>query len=243
MPVVVCGVHSQLPVVAAAISQARPASRVAYVMTDGAALPLAMSDTVVQLRGLGLVVGTVTAGHAFGGDLEALNVPSALALARHRLEAEITIVAMGPGIAGTGSTLGFTGLEAAPALDAAAWLGGVPVACLRCSSGDPRPRHRGISHHSRTVLDAVRSEVLVALPADVEPVEPADPTGTRRHRWCREQPVAVADLLEGFGLRVTTMGRTPAEDPLYFDAAAAAGMLAARLVDGVEPDLVTGTGS
>ncbi|MEO6628593.1 MAG: DUF3866 family protein, partial [Aquihabitans sp.] len=34
-PVVVCGLHSQLPIVATAIAAARAQSRVAYVMTDG----------------------------------------------------------------------------------------------------------------------------------------------------------------------------------------------------------------
>lgn len=228
-PVVVCGVHSQLPVVAAAIARARPGTRVAYVMTDGAALPLALSDVVAGLVARGLVCGTVTAGHAFGGDLEALNVPAALALARHRLDAEVVVVAMGPGIAGTGSRLGFTGLEAAPALDAAAWLGGRPVACLRCSSADPRPRHRGVSHHSATVLDAVRSEVDVAAPPGIEAIG-------HRHRWHEIDPGDVAALLAAHGLAVTTMGRTVAEDPSYFAAAAAAGILAARLVDGPGPD-------
>jgi hypothetical protein len=89
------------------------------------------------------------------------------------------------------------------------------------------------------VLEAVRSEVLVALPPGVEPLEPAR-TGPRRHRWCREQPTDVAQMLAELGLRVTTMGRPPADDTLYFDAAAAAGMLAARLLAGGEPDLVSG---
>lgn len=218
-PVVVAGVHSQLPVVAAAIGAERPGTRTAYVMTDGAALPLAMSDQVVALRDRGLLIGTVSAGHAFGGDLEALNVPSALSLARHRLEAEVIIVAMGPGIAGTGSELGFTGLEAAPALDAVAWLGGHPICCLRCSDADPRPRHRGISHHSRTVLDAVRSPVEVAIPPGVEPLDD-------RHRWHAVDPGDVAALLAAADLTVTTMGRGPDDDPLYFAAAAAAGHLA-----------------
>lgn len=222
-PVVVAGVHSQLPVVAAAIGAQRPGTRTAYVMTDGAALPLALSDQVVALRGAGLLVGTVTAGHAFGGDLEALNVPSALATARHELQAEVIVVAMGPGIAGTDSTLGFTGLEAAPALDAVAWLGGIPIACLRCSDGDPRPRHQGISHHSATVLAAVRSEVHVAVPPDVQPV------GTR-HTWHPIDPGDVTPVLHDAGLAVTTMGRGPSEDPLYFRAAAAAGHLAVRLL-------------
>lgn len=223
IPVVVAGVHSQLPIVVAALAEARPGTRTAYVMTDGAALPLAMSDLVVALRERDLLVGSVTAGHAFGGDLEALNVPSALTLARHRLGAEVVIVCMGPGIAGTASTLGFTGLEVAPALDAAAWLGGRPIACLRASSGDPRPRHQGISHHSATVLDAVRSEVDVAHPPGIGP-----PAGAR-HRWHRIDPGDPDALLARAGLRVTTMGRGPAEDVLYFAAAAAAGVLAARL--------------
>jgi hypothetical protein len=198
---------------------------------------MAMSDQVVALRSAGLLVGTVSAGHAFGGDLEALNVPSGLALARHRLDAEVIIVAMGPGIAGTGSDLGFTGLEVAPALDAAAWLGGRPICCLRCSDADPRARHRGISHHSRTVLDAVRSEVDVALPPGLDPADD-------RHRWHPIHPGDVGRLLDDAGLAVTTMGRGPAEDPLYFAAAAASGHLAVRLLaGGGDPMLVTGPAS
>ncbi len=222
-PVIVAGVHSQLPIVAAAIGALRPGTRTAYVMTDGAALPLALSDQVVALRAGGLLCGTVSAGHAFGGDLEALNVASALSLARHRLDAEVIIVAMGPGIAGTGSELGFTGLEAAPALDAAAWLDGRPICCLRCSDADPRARHRGISHHSCTVLDAVRSDVDVALPPGVEALGD-------RHRWHPVHPGDVGALLADAGLSVTTMGRGPGEDPLYFAAAAASGHLAVRFL-------------
>jgi len=222
-PVVVAGLHSQLPVIAAALHRERPGTRIGYVMTDGGALPLAMSDVVAALRERELIVGSVTAGHAFGGALEALNVPSALAAARHRLEAHVVVVAMGPGVAGTGSRLGFTGLEAAPALDAAAWLGGCPIACLRASDADPRPRHRGLSHHSRTVLDAVRTEVDVAHPPEL--------AAEGRHRWHEIDPGDPTALLDGAGLTVRSMGRGPAEDPLFFRAAAAAGMLAARLLD------------
>ncbi|WP_426572917.1 DUF3866 family protein [Aquihabitans sp. McL0605] len=234
-PVVVAGVHSQLPVIAAVIGELRPGTRAAYVMTDGAALPLALSDTVVALSDRGLLCGTVTAGHAFGGTLEALNVPAALALAKHRLEAEVIIVGMGPGIAGTNSRLGFTGLEVAPALDAAAWLGGVPIACLRCSDGDARPRHQGISHHSTTALDAVRSEVEIAVPAGVEPEGD-------RHRWYRTDPGDVAALLDRIDLHVTTMGRVPAQDRLYFQAAGASGALAVAHLDGTVPEPVTAPG-
>jgi hypothetical protein len=164
----------------------------------------------------------VTAGHAFGGDLEAVNVHAALTLARHVLDAELVVVAMGPGVVGTGTTLGTTSLEAVGALDAAAALGGRPVACLRVSSGDARQRHRGVSHHSRTVLDLVRSPVLVAGHDDLGPLD--------RHEVADVPAPDIGALLAAHGLRVTTMGRTPEEDPAFFAAAGQAGVLGAQLL-------------
>ena len=72
-------------------------------MTDGAALPIVISDLVDAMTRVGLIDTTITAGHAFGGDLEAVSVPSALALARHVTHADVAIVAMGPGVVGTDS--------------------------------------------------------------------------------------------------------------------------------------------
>ncbi len=226
-PVVACGVHSQVAAVAVAAKAARPAVRLVYVMTDGAALPLALSDLVHELCQLELVDATVTAGHAFGGDLEAVSVPSALALAVHVLAADVVVVGMGPGVVGTATGLGTTGVEVAPVLDAAAALGGVPLICLRLSSADGRDRHRGLSHHSRTALDLVRSSVRVPVPADaVDLVAGLD----ERHQL---QPVETPDVgaqLAERGLVVTTMGRGPAEDPAFFAACGAAGVAAAELV-------------
>jgi hypothetical protein len=169
-----------------------------------------------------LLVGTVTAGHAFGGDLEAVNVHSALTLARHVLDAELIVVGMGPGVVGTGSTLGTTSLEAVAALYAVAALGGRPVACLRVSDGDQRERHRGVSHHTRTVLDLVRSPVLIAANAELGPLD--------RHEVVDVDPPDTAALLAAEGLNVTTMGRTPDQDPTYFAAAGQAGVLGAQLL-------------
>src|SRR6476659_3144887 len=135
-PVVVCSLHSQVAGVVAAVKDTRPDLAIGYVMTDGAALPIALSDLVVGLREVGLLRGTVTAGHAFGGDLEAVNVPSALALARHVLGCEVIVVGMGPGVVGTGTRLGTTAMEVAPVLDAVAWLGGEPIVCVRISDRD-----------------------------------------------------------------------------------------------------------
>ena len=135
-------------------------------MSDGGALPLALSDLVASLRDAGLVDVTVTAGHAFGGDHEAVNVPSALmvATASGVGGADAVVVAMGPGGVGTGSRLGATALEMAPALDAATALGGRAIAAVRWSDADPRPRHRGLSHHSRTALALAAHPALVPVP-------------------------------------------------------------------------------
>lgn len=234
MPVVVAGLHSQVAGVVAAIAACRPGTRVAYVMTDGAALPLALSDLVAALRERDWIHATITCGHAFGGDLEAVNVHSAIALA-YAAGADVAVVAMGPGIVGTGSTWGFTAIEVATALDAATALAGEPVAVVRASAADPRPRHRGLSHHTATVLGAaVRSSVHVPIPASAAAalLPHLDAAGiTRRHRVVSvEHPDPVVEF-EAAGLAVTTMGRDAADDRLPFDCAAAAGAAACRLLD------------
>jgi hypothetical protein len=223
VPVVACSVHSQIPCVAAALADRRPGTRLVYVMTDGASLPLVFSDLVARMRDEGLLSGTVTAGHAFGGELEAVTVASGMALARHQLDADAIVVGMGPGVVGTDTTLGTTALEVATILDTVAALGGVPVMALRVSSGDPRPRHQGISHHSRTVLDLVHSPVKVIHHDDLPPGD---------HEVVKVEVPDTPALLADRGLQVTTMGRGPAEDPAFFAAAGATGYLVAELLDG-----------
>lgn len=227
-PVVACSVHSQVAVVAAAIASVRPGTRVAYVMTDGAALPLALSDLVAGLADRKLIAGTITEGHAFGGDLEAVTVPSALLLARHVLDAEVIVVGMGPGVVGTGSSLGTTAVEVAPILDAGAALGATPIICPRWSDSDERHRHRGLSHHTVTALSMVRSQIEVPLVAG----EPSHPDIDTRHRQVEVSVPDMAGVLADHGLTVTTMGRGPAEDPGFFSHAGAAGVLATQLLPG-----------
>jgi hypothetical protein len=235
MPVVVSGLHSQVPCVAAALAAARPGVRVAYVMTDGAALPLALSDLVASMRDAGLVAATVTAGHAFGGDHEAVNLPSALVVARRVVGADVTVVAMGPGVVGTATRLGYSALEVGPALDAVEWLGGRPVATVRFSLADPRSRHAEVSHHTRTALGlATRARATIGVPrgpwdrplrAALESAGLAD-----RHRLLAVDDPDVPALLADRGLRVTSMGRGPEEDPAFYAVAGAAGTAAATLL-------------
>ena len=240
MPVVAAGLHSQLPAVAVAfkermVGRGAADARLAYVMTDGAGLPLAMSDLVAGLRERKLIDATVTCGQAFGGDHEAVSVFSALTVARHLAGADAAVVVMGPGVVGTGTRLGFSALEVGAVLDAAAALGGVPIASLRASFADPRPRHQGISHHSRTTLRlACRSRVSVAFPlvgGDEEDRLRADLAASGLdllHDIIDVEPPDALELFRRHDLAVASMGRPAADDPVLFACGAAAGALAAE---------------
>jgi hypothetical protein len=236
MPVVVAGLHSQVAAIAAAFKDAAPGARLAYVMTDGAGLPLALSDLVAALIDRGLLDATVTCGQAFGGDYEAVSVHSALAVARHVARADAAVVAMGPGVTGTSTRLGFSAIEVGPILDAVSAVGGRPVACLRASFADPRPRHQGLSHHSATALGlACRSRVTIPLPLVGGPEEEslrADLAAAgldERHDLVAVKAPDILGLFDRYGLAVTSMGRPAAADPVFFACAAAAGVLAAEL--------------
>jgi len=234
-PVVAAALHSQVPAIAVAVKEHAPDARVVYVMTDGAGLPLALSDLVAQLRDRRLVDATITCGHAFGGDYEAVSIFSALAVARHAARADVVVVAMGPGIVGTNTRLGFSGMEVGPILDAAVALGGVPIAALRVSFADPRARHLGLSHHSATALRlACRSRVVVPVPTvggDHEArlrADLADAGLDTRHEIVDVAPIGILDRFAERGLDIISMGRPAREDPVLFEAAAAAGVVAVQ---------------
>jgi hypothetical protein len=233
MPVVACGLHSQVACVVAAVRHARPEARIAYVMTDGASLPLALSDLVHSLRPH--LAGTVTAGHAFGGEHEAVNVPSALVAARRLLDADVAVVAMGPGVVGTATKLGFSAMEIGDVVTTAALLGGRPVAALRYSLADPRLRHQGVSHHTITALSlGTATRATIGVPRGEHEARvraDLDAAGlTDRHRLVVVDDPDVPKLLDGMGLTVTSMGRMPAEDPGFYAVAGAAGTVAATLL-------------
>jgi hypothetical protein len=126
LPVVVADLHSALPAILAGYLAARPSGtpegpppRIAYVMLDGGALPAWFSRSAAALTEAGWLAGTVTVGQAFGGDLEAVSLHSGLLAAKHVLEAELAVVAQGPGNLGTGTRWGFSGVAAGEAVNAA----------------------------------------------------------------------------------------------------------------------------
>jgi hypothetical protein len=226
------------PAAPAGVSPAAPA-RVAYVMTDGGALPAWFSRTCATLREGGWLAGTVTVGQAFGGDLETVTLHTGLLAARHVLGADVAVVAQGPGNLGTGTRWGFSGVAAGEAVNAVAALGGRPVAALRVSDADPRERHRGISHHSLTSYGRVAlARADVVLP-DLPPGEfgelgaqlarEAEPLAAR-HALVTVSTEGLDEALRASPAPLSTMGRGLDQDHAYFLACAAAGRHAATLL-------------
>lgn len=246
LPVLVADLHSALPAIVAGFLHANPQGRIGYIQTDGGALPLSYSRTVDGLKNQGLLAATITCGQSYGGDYEAVSLPSALFIAELVAKLDAVIVCQGPGNLGTDTQWGFSGIESAEALRITATLQGQPVAVLRMSSGDARPRHFGISHHSVTALTWMNlPPVTVPLPifqndsAIESPL--ADPDGDfvpivnsqvsllqEHHRIVEVSTAGLYQVLQDFPIRLSTMSRSLDQDPAAFLAAACAGVYAAQ---------------
>ena len=217
MPVVCCSLHSQLAATCAGLGEG---VRVAYVQLEGGALPLGLSDTVRTLSQRGLLSSTVSQGACFGGEVECVNVASALAWAAATGH-QAVVCAVGPGIVGTASRLGHGGVAAAAAANFASALGGSPVLAVRVSSVDQRERHRGVSHHTRAVVELCLGDVMIAWPKGLEAPE-----------WLESrEEVDVEGWEEACaGLPLSHMGRGPDVEPWFFAASFAAGRVARGLL-------------
>jgi Protein of unknown function (DUF3866) len=217
MPVVATSLHSQLAPVCAALA----GETVAYVQLAGGALPVSFSDAARTLKERELLALTVSAGPCFDGDVDCVNVFSALVVAYER-GANVVVCGIGPGVIGTGTRFGHGGMAAANAVFAAHALGGRPVLALRLSERDSRERHQGLSHHSEAVLSLCGGSCRAAWP-DGCPIE---------HQITEKaDAVDVSDWEEACaGLPLLHMGRGPREDPWFFAAAFAAGRLAKGLL-------------
>lgn len=254
-PVAVLALHGQLAPVAWAVAQAIPQARLGFVQTTGGALPGGHSRVVRELKARGLLAGHITAGAAYGGEDEAISVAGAVNHGLVQLRWDAAVCGPGPGIVGSSSALGHGGMAALDSAHTAIALGCRAVLVARMSSGDERPRHRGLSHHTLTVLDLLLEPVTVALPAGLRsPVgtelgaglralfggaqgiqtapslEARRPSRIARHDW-RRMPIDLVGYGQS-GLPTTTMGRSVAADPLFFGAALAGGAALAALIAG-----------
>ncbi|MDX9871894.1 MAG: DUF3866 family protein [Clostridia bacterium] len=235
-PVVAGSLHSMLAPCVCGIKGYAPQLKAVYVMTDGGALPLAFSRAVKALRKEGLLSGVVTAGHAFGGDYEAVNLYSGLLAAKEVFQAKVIVVMMGPGIVGTGTAWGHTGLELGQIINSVFSLGGECLVIPRLSFAERRERHNGVSHHTlkalRNVALAPSTVVLPEMPEEQKKriLRALGPEDSDRHQLIWERGEAGIATAQERGLSLSYMGRGYQEDPYFFLAAAAAGQAAAKKV-------------
>ena len=210
LPVVCCGLHSQLAPVVAGIGTG---VRIAYVQLAGGALPVALSDTVRLLKTRQLLETSVAVAPCFDGDVQALSTASALAWAKAK-GFDVVVCGIGPGIVGSGSALGHGGLAVSDAANATAALGGRAIVVVRYSGRDPRERHGGVSHHTRSALRLILGDREVVWPSGLErDAEIGDVVEVDVSGW-REVCA---------NLSLTHMGRHADDDPWFFAAAFAAG--------------------
>jgi len=228
IPVAVLPLHGHLAPAAFAAAQTRPGIRVGYVQTAGGALPGSLSRDVADLRERGLLCGHITAAPSYGGEHEALSTVGALDAAARALGWDTILVGPGPGIIGSDTEYGHGGMSALENAHAALSLGLPTIISPRLSAGDPRQRHRGLSHHTATVLQLLLAPVTVAIPENAaEPTSQIEAASANRHRL--EQVPVNLNAYAASGLPTSTMGRQLQDDPQFFEAPIAAGTLLATL--------------
>ncbi len=223
MPIIIGGLHSMLIPLSLVLKELDSNIKVCYIMTDGGALPIDFSKNVYLLKKEKYLDFTITIGHAFGGDYECINIYNALIMAKEVLMCDICIVIMGPGIVGTGTKYGFTGIEQGHIIDAVNDLGGTPIFVPRISFKDTRSRHYGISHHTLTVLSEIsKTRAKVGIPVLQEKrlnyinKQIEESSIANKHDIIYYEYTKTIDILKKSYLPMNTMGRDIKDDIEYF---------------------------
>lgn len=237
-PVLIGELHSLLPIAVLVANSLRAANRIAYVMPDGASLPIQVSRHVRQLKRMDLLSATVTTGHAWGGDFETVTIYTGLLAAKHVAKADLIFCFLGPGVAGTGTPLGFSGMQLAEVIHAVGLLHGIPLFVPRISFADLRTRHYGISHHSRIILKRFSLQpVIVPLPRfgdehDRIITSQLSEDGVEQKHFPvflpAPEPTLLEQLQSDYPIAITTMGRTLTDDPSPFQTAYLAALFATQ---------------
>ncbi|HSH37071.1 DUF3866 family protein [Schnuerera sp.] len=222
--------HSMLAPIVAMLKWLDSSIKINYLMTDGGALSLYFSNTVKMLRNKKMINNTITIGNAFGGDLECTNIYTGLISAKEILRGDVTIITMGPGIVGTGTKYGFSGIEQGQIIDAVNTLEGEAVIVPRISFNDRRERHFGISHHTRTILSEIaKTSGKVVLPLlddnkfNVLNNQIRKLKLDEKYEIIYENGDKILEAMNYFNLKITTMGRSYEDDKEFFKTLGAVG--------------------
>jgi len=234
---IVATLHSMIAPIVAMIKYLNNNLKIDYIMTDGGALPLYFSNAIAELKNMGILDQTITIGHAFGGDLECINIYTGLIAAKEIFKNDVTIISMGPGIVGTGTKYGFTGMEQGYIIDSINKLGGTPIAVPRISFKDSRERHRGISHHTITVLSEIVNTVSTLILPVLEKEKHSyimnqikESKLDEKHSIIFQSGENIFKAMKKFNLETTSMGRTIDDDSEYFITLGAVGNYAVSLL-------------
>lgn len=235
-PVIIGTLHSMLAPIAAMMRYNKKDIKINYIMTDSGALPIGFSNTVRDLKNKEIIDNTITIGHAFGGDFECTNIYTGLITSKEILKGDLTIITMGPGIVGTGTKYGFSGIDQGTQIDAVNTLGGNPIVVPRISFKDQRDRHNGISHHSITVLKEIaKTKSNVVLPKlkkenNNKIKKQIDKNDlNKKHNLIFENTEGIEEALDFFELDVKTMGRNIHSDYEFFQTFGAVGNYVLKL--------------
>ena len=233
MPVLVLPLHGHLAPAAWAAgggSGSGSGPRIGFVQAAGGGLPGALSGDVRELRARGLLCEHVTVAPSYGGEAEAISLTGALHAAATERGWDAAIVGPGPGILGSATRYGHGGMAVLDAAHAALALGLPTILSPRMSSGDRRPRHLGLSHHTRSVLELLLGGVELPVPfglAGLWPQGAGSPEAvigeaTGGLHLARERRFDLRGYATS-GLPNRTMGRDLGDDELFFAAPLAAG--------------------
>ncbi len=217
--------HSMLLPLCAHIKYHSQNKKIACIITDHGALPVWLSQNIELLKSKGLLESVISIGNAFGGDYECVNIYTALQLAANILNMDAMIITMGPGILGTGTPFGFSGLELGFYLDLC-YNKEAQVLCVpRISFRDTRSRHYGISHHFINIFkELVTKPVPIVLPYMDHNKNRYVIKQLRDSDLLYKHPIAIRNgkniinSLFEYGLNPTTMGRGLKDDPEFFYA-------------------------
>ncbi len=229
LPVIIGELHSMLYPLVHLLKNFSQDINIVYIMSDSACIPIWHSKAVRQLKDEELLKGTITYGQSFGGDCEAINLYTALIAAKQIYECDVAIVIPGPGVVGTDTKLGFSGIEQGHIIDAVNTLKGYPIFIPRISFLDLRERHLGISHHTLTVLGKITySSAHVGIPIfeddrknNIIKNQIINNYIDKRHiveynkHYCKNEILSIVDRGK---FKVTTMGRDISSDPDFFSA-------------------------
>lgn len=222
--VLLAELHSMIPVIYQLLKRFCNGFTLTVIIDDKASLPLMMSEHLNILH-KNENFFSITIGQAFGGKYEAVNLQTALQFAKEQLKSDFIVVSLGPGVVGTSSLYGFSGMCLADWANIIGSLDGKSVWVPRLSFAEKRKRHYGLSHHTLTPLAKFTyAESILPLPAlngqkqdELQKnLAPLKEKKQVRIDWEQVDHSLLSEALDSYPAPITTMGRTFQDDAAFF---------------------------